>query len=179
MDDGCSPTVGILIFAGFVILDFVVFGFIAAMQNLNEAAIERLAGEEDRGARLLRRYTDKNERYTHVCELVVLIVHMLLGFLEVPLWRAYFLPEDVGSVMSVLVDVLIFVILILIVPVFGIYTPQKVASRKPEAWALRLAGPVHVVELLFYPIIFLTDGLANLLARVFGVDPLSDTDDVT
>ena len=31
MDDGCSPTVGILIFAGFVILDFVVFGFIAAM----------------------------------------------------------------------------------------------------------------------------------------------------
>ena len=88
MDDGCSPTVGILIFAGFVILDFVVFGFIAAMQNLNEAAIERLAGEEDRGARLLRRYTDKNERYTHVCELVVLIVHMLLGFLEVPLWRA-------------------------------------------------------------------------------------------
>lgn len=179
MDDGCSPTVGILIFAGFVILDFVVFGFIAAMQNLNEAAIERLAGEEDRGARLLRRYTDKNERYTHVCELVVLIVHMLLGFLEVPLWRAYFLPEDVGSVMSVLVDVLIFVILILIVLVFGIYTPQKVASRKPEAWALRLAGPVHVVELLFYPIIFLTDGLANLLARVFGVDPLSDTDDVT
>ena len=179
MDDGCSPTVGILIFAGFVILDFVVFGFIAAMQNLNEAAIERLAGEEDRGAGLLRRYTDKNERYTHVCELVVLIVHMLLGFLEVPLWRAYFLPEDAGSVMSVLVDVLIFVILILIVLVFGIYTPQKVASRKPEAWALRLAGPVHVVELLFYPIIFLTDGLANLLARVFGVDPLSDTDDVT
>ena len=53
MDDGCSPTVGILIFAGFVILDFVVFGFIAAMQNLNEAAIERLAGEENRGARLL------------------------------------------------------------------------------------------------------------------------------
>ena len=179
MDDGCSPTVGILIFAGFVILDFVVFGFIAAMQNLNEAAIERLAGEEDRGARLLRRYADKNERYTHVCELVVLIVHMLLGFLEVPLWRAYFLPEDAGSVMSVVVDVLIFVILILIVLVFGIYTPQKVASRKPEAWALRLAGPVHVVELLFYPIIFLTDGLANLLARVFGVDPLSDTDDVT
>lgn len=35
------------------------------------------------------------------------------------------------------------------------------------------------MELLFYPIIFLTDGLANLLARVFGVDPLSDTDDVT
>lgn len=134
MDDGCSPTVGILIFAGFVILDFVVFGFIAAMQNLNEAAIERLAGEEDRGAGLLRRYTDKNERYTHVCELVVLIVHMLLGFLEVPLWRAYFLPEDAGSVLSVLVDVLIFVILILIVLVFGIYTPQKVASRKPEAW---------------------------------------------
>ena len=59
--------------------DFVVFGFIAAMQNLNEAAMGQPWREkEDRGARLLRRYTDKNERYTHVCELVVLIVHMLL-----------------------------------------------------------------------------------------------------
>ena len=80
--------------------------------------------------------------------------------------------------MWVTVDVLIFVILILIVLVFGIlHAAESGAARKPEAWALRLAGPVHVVELLFYPIIFLTDGLANLLARVFGVDPLSDTDD--
>ena len=30
-------------FAGFVILTFVVFGFIAEYQNLNEAAVERLA----------------------------------------------------------------------------------------------------------------------------------------
>ena len=105
MDDGCSPTVGILIWE----LHIRFCGFWLYRRHAEfewEATIERLAGG-DRGAGLLRRYTDKNERYTHVCELVVLIVHMLLGFLEVPLWRAYFLPEDAGSVMSVLVDVII------------------------------------------------------------------------
>lgn len=179
MDDGGSPTIGILVFVVLIILDFVVFGFIAAMQNLNEAAVEKLAREENAHAKLLGKYMDKSERYAHVCQLLVLIAHMLLGFLQVPLWKQYFLPEEAGVVLELLADVVIFVVLILLVLIFGIYTPEKVASRKPDIWAMRLVGPVHVVELLFLPVIFPADALSNLLARVFGVDPLSDTDDVT
>lgn len=179
MDDGGSPTIGILVFVVLIILDFVVFGFIAAMQNLNEAAVEKLAREENAHAKLLGKYMDKTERYAHVCQLLVLIAHMLLGFLQVPLWKQYFLPEEAGAVFELLADVVIFVVLILLVLIFGIYTPEKVASRKPDIWAMRLVGPVHVVELLFLPVIFPADALSNLLARVFGVDPLSDTDDVT
>ena len=84
MDDGCSPTVGILIFAGFVILDFVVFGFIAAMQNLNEAAIERLAGEEDRGAGLLRRYTFSRNWRPYSLIFLFALFNCLLDFLSIP-----------------------------------------------------------------------------------------------
>ena len=59
MDDGVSPTIGILVFVGLIILDFVVFGFIAAMQNLNEASVEKLAREDNAQAKLLGRYMDK------------------------------------------------------------------------------------------------------------------------
>lgn len=179
MDDGGSPTTGILVFVVLIVLDFVIFGFIAAMQNLNETAVEKMAKEGDGHAGLLVKYMDKTDRYTHVCQLLVLMAHMLLGFFQVPLWKQYFFPAIESTVISAAVDVLIFVILILLVLVFGIYTPEKVASRRPDTWALRLVGPVHVVELLFFPVIVLTDFLSNLLARVFGVDPLSDTDDVT
>lgn len=179
MDDGGSPTVGILIFVVLILLDFVIFGFIAAMQNLNEAAVEKLAKDGKEQAPLLLKYMDKTDRYTHVCQLLVLVAHMLLGFFQVPLWKRYFFPVVENALVSAAVDILIFAVLILLVLVFGIYTPEKVASRRPETWALRLVGPVHVVELLFFPMIALTDLLSNLLARVFGVDPLSDTDDVT
>lgn len=179
MDDGGSPTTGILIFVALIVLDFVIFGFIAAMQNINEASVEKMAREDNAKAKRLMKYMDRTERYTHVCQLLILLAHMLLGFLQVPLWKHWFLPNVSSTLISVCVDVAIFVVLILLVLVFGIYTPEKVASRKPEVWAMRLVGPVHVVELIFSPVILPADALSNLLARVFGVDPLSDTDDVT
>lgn len=181
MDDSgsISPTVGILVFVILVLLDFVIFGFVAAMGNLNEAAIERRAKRRRRQVALLSRYMDKPDRYMHVCQLLTLMAHMFLGFVQVPLWRGYFLPDVDETFVSALADGTIFVALILLVLLFGIYTPQKVAARKPEVWAMRLVCPVHVVSLLFFPIIFLADALSNLLARLFGVDPLSDTDDVT
>lgn len=179
MDDGGSPTIGILIFAGLIVMDFVIFGFVAAMQNLSEATIEKMAKEGNKPAGLLMKYMDRTERYTHVCQLLVLLLHMLQGFLLVPIWKNYFFPEIESGLFSMLMDATIFVVLMLLVLVLGVYTPEKVASRKSEAWALRLVQPVHVLEVVCLPVIWLTNHMSNLLARIFGVDPLSDTDDVT
>lgn len=179
MDDGGSPTYGILIFLILILIDFLFFGFAAAMRNLNEAAVEKMAKDKDTQAKRLLLYMDKTDRYTHVCQLILLLVHMLFGFLEIPLWRQYFLEEPAALWVSILTDVLIFAVLIVLVLIVGIYTPEKVASRKPDIWAFRLVGLVRALEILFFPVIFLTDTIANLLSRVFGVDPLSDTDDVT
>lgn len=179
MDDGVSPTMGILVFAALILLDFIIFGFIAAMENLNETSVEKLAKDGDTRAALLLKYTDKTDRYRHVCQLLILTAHMILGFYQVPLWKACFLKGEVGAGISILADILIFAALILLVLIFGIYTPEKVAARKPESWALQLVRIVRTVELVFYPVIFLTNAIANLLSRIFGVDPLSDTDDVT
>ena len=68
MDEGVSPTMGVLVFAILLVLDFVIFGFMAAMENLNQASIEKMAKEgENRAAQLLK-YTDETERYRHVCQ---------------------------------------------------------------------------------------------------------------
>lgn len=179
MDDGVSPMTGTLIFVILVLLDAVIFGFIAAMQNLGETQIEKQEKEGNRKAKLLMGYLDKSERYTHVCQLVMLTVHMLIGFLEVPLWEKLFLPDNSRWVFRLPADILIFAVLIILVLVFGIYTPEKVASRKPDVWALRLVAIVRGVEILFFPLIFAMDALSNLLSRILGVDPLSGTDDVT
>ena len=132
MDDGVSPTMGILVFAALILLDFIIFGFIAAMENLNETSVEKLAKDGDTRAALLLKYTDKTDRYRHVCQLLILTAHMILGFYQVPLWKACFLKGEVGAGISILADILIFAALILLVLIFGIYTPEKVAARKPE-----------------------------------------------
>ena len=179
MDDGASPTRGLLIFLLLIFVDYVIFGFIAAMRNLNEAAVEKMERDGSKKAALLQKYMDKSERYMQVCQLLLLLSHMLQGFWQVPLWRAYFVGKVESRLLSVGCDVLIFFILMFLVLIFGIYTPEKVASRKPDIWAAVLVWPVRLFEVLFFPVIRLMDMLANLMARIFGVDPLSDTDDVT
>lgn len=179
MDDGCSPTVGILVFAVLILIDFVIFGFVAAMQNLNEAMIEKMAKDGSKQATLLMKYLDKTDFYMYVCQMLVLLGHMLLGYMQVPLWKRCIFSEMESGAISILTDIAIFAVLILLVLVFGIYTPEKVAARKPDIWAMRLVRLVHVLRLTFLPFLWIADHLANLLARVFGVDPYSDTDDVT
>lgn len=183
MDDGASPTTGIFIFIILIIVDFIVSGFLAAMQNLSDAAVERMMKEENRQAKLLSRYVDRTARYTHVCQLLVLAVHMLFGIAQIPFWKRFFwsgiLSETRNAYLSVIADLVIFALLLFLVLSLGIYTPEKVASHKPEVWARRLVRPVHAVECIFLPVIFLADAISNLLARMFGVDPLADTDDVT
>ena len=183
MEDGASPSLGILIFIVLIIVDFVVSGFLAAMQNLSDAAVERMVKEENRQAKLLTCYVDRTARYTHVCQLLVLAVHMLFGIAQIPFWKRFFwsgiLAEAQSAYLSIVADLVIFLLLLLLVLIVGIYTPEKVASRKPETWARILVRPVHAVECVFLPVIFLADAVSNLLARLFGIDPLADTDDVT
>lgn len=179
MDDGGSPTIGILVFVILILMDFIIFGFMAAMENLNESAIEKMAKEGDKKAALLLKYADKTERYTHVCQLVMLMVHMVIGFYQVPQWMTFVIKEPAEIGFTIVMDILIFAAFFLVILVFGIYTPEKVASRKPEIWAMRFVQLVHIIEIIFYPAIFFCDLTANLLSRIFGVDPLSDTDDVT
>lgn len=179
MDDSGSPTIGILIFVVLILLDFVIFGFIAAMQNLNETAVEKMAKEGNARAELLMKYTDKAEQYTNVCHLGLLIVHMLLGFFQVARWKALIVKDTAGMGVSAAAYILIFAVLIILVLVIGIYTPGKVAARQPERWALVFVGFIHGMEVFFKPIILLADSVSNLLSRFFGVDPHSDPDDVT
>ena len=133
MDDGGNPIGGILIFAGLLLADFVIFGFYAAMQNVNEATLEKMAKtRQTKAITLLFKYLDKTERYMHICQLLILLAHMLLGFLQVPLWRGYFLSGRENFAVFVLVNVAVFFALVFLVLVIGIYTPEKVAARQPE-----------------------------------------------
>lgn len=170
---------GTLILVVLILLDFVVFGFKTAVQSLNQASVEKLQKEGKKGAGLLLCYMDRPDRYMHVCQLLMLAVHTISGFLMIPFWKRFFLDGSEEVLISVFVTVLIFAAVFVLVLTIGIYTPEKVAARKPEAWAMALAGPVHALEILFFPAVFLMDAGANLLSRLFGVDPLADTDDVT
>ncbi len=67
----------------------------------------------------------------------------------------------------------------LLVLIFGEITPKTMASLKAEKIALSYAKIIHVIMILFTPLIFVLDILSGGILRLFGIDPDKRDDTVT
>ena len=112
MDDGGSPTIGMIIFVLLIFLNAIIFGFLAAMENVNETAMEKYAEEGNKKAKLILKYADKPNRFKHVCQMMFLMLTMLAGFTQINLWKNYFFEKEAGYFASILENILIFVIVL-------------------------------------------------------------------
>lgn len=179
MDDGGSPSIGIIIFLVLLILDAVVCGFLAAMENINQSALAKDAQEGKKKALLIQKYADEPVRFQQICQLLWLLLTMMAGFTQINFWRGCFFAPTKSTLVFVLEDALVFAVIVLLTLWIGVFTPQKIAARKALKWAYRLVVPMHAMEVIFTPVLVSVNFLSNLLARVGGVDPLADVDDVT
>ncbi|MCU0391534.1 MAG: hemolysin family protein [Thermoflexibacter sp.] len=69
-----------------------------------------------------------------------------------------------------------FVIMTFLLVVFGVLAPKSISIRYPLATTLFAALPLRFFYTIFYPIIFLLNGVANLVIRLFGIKPLEGND---
>jgi CBS domain containing-hemolysin-like protein len=69
------------------------------------------------------------------------------------------------------IPVAFFIITVLHI-VFGELAPKSIAIRYPAGTTFAIAWPLRVFYFIFRPIIWLMNGLANLLLRMVGIKPL-------
>ena len=58
--------------------------------------------------------------------------------------------------------------------VFGELAPKSIAIRYPTVTTLRLSVPLRVFYFVFRPFIWLLNGFANLILKIFGIKPMSE-----
>lgn len=179
MDDGGSPTFGLIIFVCFLLLNAMIYGFLAAMENLNIASMEKSSEEGNKRANLILRYAEKPNQFLNVCQFMISILTMLIGFTQIDLWKNYFFKNEAEPFQNGLEYVLVFALVLLLTAILGVFTPQKIAARKAEQWSIAFVPIIRAMEIVLMPILFLINQASNLFSRLFGVDPLLETDDVT
>lgn len=69
-----------------------------------------------------------------------------------------------------------FVTLTILHIVFGELAPKSIAIRYPTATTLTVSVPLRVFYFVFKPFIALLNGLANLILKMFGIKPVSETE---
>ena len=67
-----------------------------------------------------------------------------------------------------------FAILTILHIVFGELAPKSLAIRYPASTTLKISLALRVFYMIFKPFIWLLNGFANMILRLFGVKPISE-----
>ena len=69
----------------------------------------------------------------------------------------------------------ISLVLCIVTMIFGRMVPKRLAAEKEEEMAVRFSSIVYVVQIVFFPLIWLLIAASHTLLRLCGVDPHRQT----
>jgi CBS domain containing-hemolysin-like protein len=177
MDDALSVSLRLVLVVALVLLNGM---FVAAEFSIVAARRTRIATMAEDGnalARLSLRAKDNINNYLAATQLGITIASIALGFLGEPLLASLLEPvfdnlfgETLAGISSHAVAVfLAFALITALHIVLGELTPKSLALFRPENVSLFTVPPTEAFRIIFWPAIWLLNGLANALLRPFGL----------
>lgn len=181
-DNRFSPEVGL----GLVFLLVLANGFFVAAEfglvAVRRSRIDHLAAEGDASARTVQKAIRHLDRYISGTQLGITLSSLALGWIGEPALAALIdrglarvgLAAPTAAVHSAAAITTAFLIITFLHIVLGELAPKSLALTKPEAVSKLVARPLMLFSTLGYPAIWVLNGAANLLLRLFGIQPVSE-----
>lgn len=150
-----------------------------AIVKLRSSRVDQLVLEGRKNALAVQRVTSNLDGYLSACQLGITITALGLGWLGEPTVEAMLRPlfdkwhiqSDISHVISFLFA---FISVTFLHVVIGELAPKTVAIQKAEAISLLTAKPIIYFYKIMYPFIWILNGSANLLVRLFGLKPVKE-----
>lgn len=150
-----------------------------AIVKLRSSRIDQLIAEGNNSALAAKKVTSNLDEYLSACQLGITITALGLGWLGEPTMESILHPLLVSfhlneSIISVLTFVIAFLVITYLHVVIGELAPKTVAIQKAEFITLHFARPLIFFYRVMFPFIWILNGSANLLVRMFGLKPASE-----
>lgn len=177
-----DPLPGIL-HVGLIVLLVLLNGFFVsveyAMVKVRSGRIDTLIEEGSKKAVNARSIVSNLEGYLSACQLGITLASLALGWLGQPaiadLIGPLFVSIGLGVTTVNVVSLIIALMFITILHiVLGELAPKTIAVNKAESVLLLTAGPMNVFYKIMYPVIWIVNGLARGLLRIFRLAPASE-----
>ncbi|MBY6272900.1 MAG: HlyC/CorC family transporter [Caldibacillus debilis] len=158
---------------------FVVSEF--SIVRVRSSRIDKLIEEGRRGARSAKLVISKLDEYLSACQLGITVTALALGWMGEPtvkqmverLFGHVPIPSSVSSALSVAIA---FSIITFLSVVVGELAPKTLAIQKAETVTLMVARPLIWFYRIMYPAIWLLNGSARLVIRMFGLKSAPQND---
>ncbi|TCZ80138.1 HlyC/CorC family transporter [Paenibacillus albiflavus] len=150
-----------------------------AFVRLRSSRVDQMVLEGRNNALAVQRVTSNLDGYLSACQLGITITSLGLGWLGEPTVEAILHPlfeylnvkTEISSVLSFLIA---FASVTFLHVVVGELAPKTVAIQKAEMIGLFTAKPIYYFYKVMYPFIWVLNGSANLLVRMFGLKPANE-----
>jgi len=154
------------------------FGFV----KIRSTQVDRLVQEGRATARLVKDATRRLDVYLSVCQLGITIASLGLGWIGEPAFAHLLEPllEPLGvpeGSVHVIAFALAFGTITFLHVVFGELAPKSVAIANAEGTSLFVAPFMKFFYYLFLPGIYVFNGTANAVVRLFGVPAASEAEE--
>jgi len=152
-----------------------------AMVKVRGSRIDTLVQEGSKNAKFAQSIVNNLDAYLSACQLGITLASLGLGWLGEPaiaqLLKPVFEALGFNDVLIHTVSIIIAFLLITILHiVLGELAPKTMAIRKSENVTLWAAPFLKFFYKMMYPFIWVLNGLANNLLRLFGIAPASEHD---
>jgi CBS domain containing-hemolysin-like protein len=174
------------IFLGLALLLVFANGFFVATEfaivKIRATRLQALVDEGKPGAGNALKMVEKLDAYLSATQFGITLASLGLGWLGEPAFAhllepviAGLVPEGARATVAHSAAVAIaFAIITFLHIVVGELAPKSLAIQRAEATTLTVALPMRAFYFLFYPAIWLLNGIARRLLRAFGLDPASE-----
>ncbi len=177
MDDILSVSLRLLLVVALVLLNGLFVAAEFSIVAVRRTRLETLANQGQGLARFSLRAVDNLNNYLAATQLGITIASIGLGFVGEPLLAGLLEPlfedifgQEAAGISSHAVAVPIaFGIISALHIVLGELAPKSIALFNPERVSLLTVPPMEVFRLVFWPAIWLLNGVANAILRPFGL----------
>ncbi|WP_418792475.1 hemolysin family protein [Phosphitispora sp. TUW77] len=159
--------------------------FVAAEFSLVKVRKTRLAELTENGSKsaaVALDVTSKLDAYLSACQLGITLASLGLGWLGEPAIARLLEPLFSGILnwspiyTHTVALIISFLIITFLHIILGELVPKSLAIQSAEKIALGTAGLLKLFYRIFYPAIFLLNGLANSILRLIGISPANEAD---
>ncbi|MNB70904.1 Magnesium and cobalt efflux protein CorC [compost metagenome] len=150
-----------------------------AMVRLRGSRISQLVLEGRKNALAVQQVAANLDGYLSACQLGITITALGIGALAEPAFEELLYPffhwAGIGTEASHVISfIMAFFIATFLHVVIGELAPKTAAINKAEEISLLTAKPIIWFYRILYPLIWLLNGSANILVRLFGMKPASE-----
>lgn len=167
--------IGLLVFAnGF----FVASEF--ALVSVRKTRIYQLSREGNKTAKVILTELEDIDKFIAAVQLGITIASLGLGWVGESTLADIFYPlfnfiPDIGRLITThaLAAGTAFILITILHVVLGELLPKSLALQYPEKISFIIAKPMYYIGLVFYPFVYILNGLGNGILRLFKAPPAS------